>query len=199
MAEKKVLSVAEIARQLDVPESTVHYWKNRFVQHLPSVGQGRQKRFRPEAVEIFAKIAEMLGAGHPAGEVMDVLAQQYPMTPSTVVESVPTAMSAMSMEPVIQMAQTMGNEIARSLGDYLSKLMDPDMAQGQQDIMQLREEVDRNNALISAQYDEIEELKRENSELRGKLKVMEQELVRLRKDSRELEKHLLDKIKKITS
>lgn len=202
LSEKQVLSVAEIARRLDVPESTVHYWKNRFSQHLPSVGEGRQKRFRPEAVEVFATIAEMLGAGHPAAEVMETLAGKYPLTPTAVDESTSAAPAAQmpgNMDGAMQMAQAMGHEIARSIGTYLCRVTDPDIAQSQSDVMQMRQEVDHNNSLITAQYEEIEKLRNENKELRGKVEVMEQELVRLRKDRREMEKYLLDKIAKMSS
>ena len=76
--DERLLSVAEIARRLSVPESTVHYWKNRFAQHLPSNGSGRQKRFRPEAVDVFRVIAEMFSLGHSAQDVMDTLAKRLP-------------------------------------------------------------------------------------------------------------------------
>lgn len=203
MSDKQVLSVAEIARRLDVPESTVHYWKNRFAQHLPSVGKGRQKRFKPEAVEVFATIAEMLSTGHPAGEVMDVLSKKYPLMPTSVDAIAPMSaaqpLAQGSMEPVIQMAQAMGNEIAKTIGNYLCKVTDPDIAQSQADVMQMRDEVDHTNALITAQYEEIEKLREENKELTGKLSIMEQEMVRLRKDRREMEKYLLDKIARVAS
>jgi DNA-binding transcriptional MerR regulator len=203
LSDKQVLSVAEIARRLDVPESTVHYWKNRFAQHLPSVGAGRQKRFRPEAVEVFAVIAEMLGAGHPAAEVMDILAQRYPLTPTPVpAQPRPVPGSAPALpdaEILADVARTMGTEIARSIGDYIGRLLDPDIAQSQQDVRQMREEVDHANALIARQYEELEALRGQNGELRGKMTVLENELVRLRKDRREMEKYLLDKIRSVTT
>ena len=40
-------------------------------------------------------------------------------------------------------------------------------------------------------------LKSENELLKDKLKIMEAEMVRLRKDRREMEKYLLDKIKAV--
>jgi len=50
------------------------------------------------------------------------------------------------------------------------------------------------NGLAQAQ-EEIEAMRRTNEDLAGKLKVLEAELIRLRKDGREMEKHLLGKIK----
>ena len=97
------------------------------------------------------------------------------------------------------MAQAMGSEIAKTIGNYLCKVTDPDIAQSQADIMQMREEVDHTNALITTQYEEIEKLRADNEHLRAKLEIMEQEMVRLRKDRREMEKYLLDKIARMAS
>ena len=46
---------------------------------------------------------------------------------------------------------------------------------------------------------ETEALRAENQELKEKLSVMEAEMVRLRKDRREMEKYLLDKIKSVST
>lgn len=216
---KKLLSVAEISRQLDVPESTVHYWKNRFAQYLPSVGQNRQKRFKPEAVEIFADISRMLKEGYSAKDVMDQLATTCAITPQAADLSSPGAASpasgspalpGMQPEQVVQLAQAIGLEIGRSISEALQNAapaaQDPDPGNGrhdpdqtEEDMLMVRTELDRTCALVEGQHEELEELRSENKELRSKLEVMEAELVRLRKDRRELEKYLLDKIRKVTT
>ena len=65
MAENRLYSVASIAKLLDVPESTLHYWKNRFDDVLPSIGRGRNKRFRPEALDVFRDIGAMCSPAPP--------------------------------------------------------------------------------------------------------------------------------------
>lgn len=203
MTGKKVLSVAEIARELELPESTVHYWKNRFAQHLPSVGRGRQKRFRPEAVEVFATISRLLKEGHTARDVMDQLAQSYPLQADTVPS--PTAgspaampMNGASMEPVMKMAAAIGMEIAKSVGDGIRTVLEPENA-GSADVSDVRQGLEDAAGRITAAMEETEALKNENRELREKLAVMEAEMVRLRKDRREMEKYLLDKIKSVST
>ncbi|HKI80833.1 MAG TPA: MerR family transcriptional regulator, partial [Pseudodesulfovibrio sp.] len=52
---------------------------------------------------------------------------------------------------------------------------------------------------ISTAMQETEALKAENRELKDKLAVMEAEMIRLRKDRREMEKYLLDKIKSVST
>ncbi|WP_081904367.1 MerR family transcriptional regulator [Brevibacillus thermoruber] len=48
----KLLTIAEIAKQLDIPESTARFYRDRFEAFVPSVGEGRKKRYLPEAAEV---------------------------------------------------------------------------------------------------------------------------------------------------
>lgn len=201
MTGKKVLSVAEIARELELPESTVHYWKNRFAQHLPSVGKGRQKRFKPEAVEVFATISRLLKEGHTARDVMDQLSQDYPLQadamPAESSGELSVAMPAGSMEPAMKMAAAIGLEIAKSVGEGIRSVLEPGGAAP--DLSEMREGLEETALRISAAVTETEALKAENEELKNKMSIMEAELIRLRKDRREMEKYLLDKIKAVTT
>jgi len=205
MTAKKVLSVAEIARELELPESTVHYWKNRFAQHLPSVGRGRQKRFKPEAVEVFGTISRLLKEGHTARDVMDQLSQAFPLQADTMPEgalvgaggAAPVMMNGNTMEPVMKMAAAIGMEIAKSVGDGIRSVLDPG-TEGV-DITEVKQGLEDTALRITAQMEETLELKAENETLKDKLKIMEAEMVRLRKDRREMEKYLLDKIKSVAT
>ncbi|MDD4952877.1 MAG: MerR family transcriptional regulator [Desulfovibrionaceae bacterium] len=179
MSEKSLLSVAEIARRIGAPESTVHYWKNRFAQHIPSVGQGRQKRFRSEAVAVFTAISEMLKDGHTAKDVMDRLAKDYPLTAQAVPEVPDRPAAGQALEPAMNLAAAMGLEMAKSLGEGLRRALAPAPDPG-----------------LSG---EIERLRSENQELRDKMGVLEAEMVRLRKDRRDMERYLLDKMKGMTT
>lgn len=203
MTGKKLLSVAEIARELELPESTVHYWKNRFAQHLPSVGRGRQKRFRPEAVEIFSVISTMLKEGHTARDVMEHLSQSYPLQADAVpaVGDAPASGSGVAvagMDGAMKMASAIGLEIARSIGEGVRSVLAPGTADSAE-LDSIREEVQQAVSRISASTDDVDVLRSENAELKEKLRIMEAELVRIRKDRREMEKYLLDKIKTVTT
>lgn len=201
MTGKKVLSVAEIARELELPESTVHYWKNRFAQHLPSVGRGRQKRFKPEAIEVFATISRLLKEGHTARDVMDQLSQAYPLQADAMPQDGTMAampFSKAGIEPAMQMAAAIGLEIAKSVGEGIRSVLNPEAA-GSQDVTEIKLGLEEAALRISSQVQETEVLKSENLELKEKLKIMEAEMIRLRKDRREMEKYLLDKIKSVAT
>ena len=203
MSGKKVLSVAEIARELELPESTVHYWKNRFAQHLPSVGRGRQKRFKPEAIEIFGTISRLLKEGHTARDVMDQLSQSYPLQADAVPVSAggsdaPAVMPVNAMEPAMKMAAAIGLEIAKSVGEGIRSVLDQGGGESP-DVSDIRNGLEEAAGRITNTMEETEALKNENRELKEKLAVMEAEMVRLRKDRREMEKYLLDKIKSVST
>lgn len=204
MSGKKVLSVAEIARELELPESTVHYWKNRFAQHLPSVGRGRQKRFRPEAIEVFATISRLLKEGHTARDVMDQLSRSYPLQADAMPEggSLPPAMTGAvaesAMQPAMQMAASIGLEIARSVGEGIRSVLAGSGAD-ETAVADVRQGLEEAARRITTQVEETRQLKAENEVLKEKLRIMEAEMVRLRKDRREMEKYLLDKIRSVTT
>lgn len=220
--DERLLSVAEIARRLGVPESTVHYWKNRFAQHLPSTGSGRQKRFRPEAVEVFRVIAEMFSLGHSAADVMDALAKRFPI--SAQLDGAPDAAgldapfstfrpqssdlaTAALADTALRMASAIGQEIAKSIGEGLARLGLPagqeqaalPPALDPEELAAIKAAVDQSCGRIDEQTGEVARMAAENAELKAKLSVLESELVRLRKDRRELEKYLLDKIKSMST
>lgn len=227
--EERLLSVAEIARRLGVPESTVHYWKNRFAQHLPSVGAGRQKRFRPEAVEVFRVIAEMFSTAHSAQDVMDALGKSFPLTAAfdhhneeaaaargaRQTEASGAALAAPGMDAMAEtavrmaavIAKEMGAEIARSIGDglrlHLSGVQGPDTfalpAMSPEELTAIKSAVESTCDRLDTHVDEVARMAAENAELKAKLSVLESELIRLRKDRRELEKYLLDKIKSVST
>lgn len=196
MPEKRLLSVAEIARRINVPESTVHYWKNRFARHLPSRGSGRQKRFRPEAVEIFTAISTMLKEGSTAADVMERLQSEYPLNAERMDmgETVPATFAP--GEQSMQLASAMGLEIAKAVAEGLRGALSGD---GSMDMGEVGDQIEQAAARINENAQSLEALKEENGQLKSKLEIMEQELVRIRRDRREMEKYLLDKIKSVTT
>lgn len=50
--ENKLLTIAQIAKELRMPESTARYYRDKFIEYIPYVGEGRSKRYRPETVEV---------------------------------------------------------------------------------------------------------------------------------------------------
>ncbi|MBU1611999.1 MAG: MerR family transcriptional regulator [Proteobacteria bacterium] len=69
------ISLREIARQLNIPPSTVVYYKDRFAEHIPSQGgEGRRKRYPADAIEIFRRIREMFNNNWSTEQIEQELA-----------------------------------------------------------------------------------------------------------------------------
>lgn len=190
MADNRLYSVAAIAKLLDVPESTLHYWKNRFDDVLPSLGRGRNKRFRPEAVEIFQAIGRMLGQGMSCADAKAELAKQYPVNVATS-EPEPAAVAPIQTcdtgdGGAVAVATRIGAEIAKSLHSHIHQLQAPPVAA-------LPDET------TESLRDELTAMRSENAVLQEKMQLLEAELVRLRKDRRDLEDYLVEKINALRS
>lgn len=184
MAENRLYSVAAIAKILDVPESTLHYWKNRFDDILPSVGHGRNKRFRPEAADIFRAIGWLLGQGFSAADVRTELARQYPINVAHEASASPmpaAASGGLGGDAGLELATRIGSEIAKTLLSHLHQNLSPA-------VPALPDETAQS---LKA---ELAQVRSENANLSEKMQLLESELVRLRKDRRELENYLVDKI-----
>jgi DNA-binding transcriptional MerR regulator len=71
---KSLLTIAEIAKELDMPESTVRYYRDRFINYIPFTGKGRGRRYRRETIDILRFIAEGFNRSLNAAEIEKGLA-----------------------------------------------------------------------------------------------------------------------------
>ena len=75
-----LLSIADIARHFGLPESTTRYYCKRFSAHIPSTGEGRRRRYRPETLEVIALILDEMHKSRTAAEVEELLSATFPCT-----------------------------------------------------------------------------------------------------------------------
>lgn len=77
----KTATLTEIADRLKIPRTTVSEWRNQFEEYLPSIGEGRGKRFLlPESLEVFQTIAKMKQANMTQEEITAALQQSFART-----------------------------------------------------------------------------------------------------------------------
>jgi DNA-binding transcriptional MerR regulator len=76
----QLLTIAEIAKKLNIAESTARYYRDKFEAYIPSVGEGRKKRYKPEAVEVLRLIAEGFNRKMTAEEIESQLSLAFPKT-----------------------------------------------------------------------------------------------------------------------
>lgn len=73
MSEPTLYGLCELARELDLPESTTRYYRDVFAPHVPSVGIGRRRRYPVEALTVLKFIAEAFAAGQTREEIRAAL------------------------------------------------------------------------------------------------------------------------------
>ena len=76
--EEQLLSIADIARHFSLPESTARYYCKRFAVYMPSVGEGRRKRYRKAALEVIGSVLECMRDTRTASGVEAHLAERFP-------------------------------------------------------------------------------------------------------------------------
>jgi DNA-binding transcriptional MerR regulator len=75
---KRFISLREVGRQLEIPPSTVVYYKDKFSKYIPFVGgEGRRRRYPVEVVEIFRRIREMFAENWSVDQIEKELASRF--------------------------------------------------------------------------------------------------------------------------
>ncbi|AMK12000.1 MerR family transcriptional regulator [Pseudodesulfovibrio indicus] len=75
---KKFISLREVGRQLDIPPSTIVYYKDKFEKYIPSEGGGgRRTRYPVEVLEIFRRIREMFNDNWSTEQIERELALKF--------------------------------------------------------------------------------------------------------------------------
>ncbi|HEY2805036.1 MAG TPA: MerR family transcriptional regulator [Gemmatimonadales bacterium] len=70
MTDEALLTLRQLAEELEIPESTARYYRDAFLDHIPSVGTGRRRRYPPEAVAVLRSIATSYSAGRSRTEII---------------------------------------------------------------------------------------------------------------------------------
>lgn len=78
LADDSLLSIADISRHFSLPESTTRYYCKRFAAFIPSVGEGRRRRYRKETLEVVAAILEEMQKSRTAAAVEVALDARFP-------------------------------------------------------------------------------------------------------------------------
>jgi hypothetical protein len=77
----KTATLTEMADQLRIPRTTLTEWKNQFDEYIPSIGEGRGKRYvLPEAIKAFQSIATMKQANMNQDSIATALQQTFSKT-----------------------------------------------------------------------------------------------------------------------
>ena len=78
--EQELLTLKDIALELDLPESTLRKYRDAFPEFVPTVGSGRERKYRRDAVDVFVAIRKCRTEDHLSWEdTAELLSQQFPL------------------------------------------------------------------------------------------------------------------------
>ena len=73
MSDTTLYGLCELARELNLPESTTRYYRDVFAPYVPSVGVGRRRRYPVEALTVLRLIADAFAVGRTRDEIREAL------------------------------------------------------------------------------------------------------------------------------
>lgn len=73
--EKRYYTLQQIADSMNRPRSTINEWRKLFSEYIPSVGEGRQRRYKRESLNIFETIARLKESNETNDQIRDYLSQ----------------------------------------------------------------------------------------------------------------------------
>jgi DNA-binding transcriptional MerR regulator len=73
----ELLTLQKIAERLNMPPSTVRYYKNQYHEFMPGVKAGRFMKYEPEAVEIIKFIAAATAATKQQQDIKELLSAKF--------------------------------------------------------------------------------------------------------------------------
>lgn len=107
-----LLTIADIARHFGLPESTARYYCKRFAPFMPSVGEGRRRRYRPGALDVVEAVLDAMQTARNAAAVEARLAGRFarnvtPLSPASGHEG-PSGMNASMVSGLSPVATEVG-------------------------------------------------------------------------------------------
>lgn len=175
---KKLMTIAEVAKELDIPESTARYYRDSFIDYIPSVGEGRKKRYRSETVEVLRFIAEGFKRKLTAIEIESGLSQMFPR--NFEVEQ-PTAVTTAAAQ---QQSENEVKQYALQLQMALEQ-----MGKTMQVIADQKEEI----AELRKHVADVEKKQQKQEDyINNKLEERDQKLIQSLRESQETKKLLLE-------
>lgn len=131
----ELYTIARIAKILKIPESTARYWRDKYEEFIPTVGSGRKRRYKKEALEVLRTIAELSSVAVDTEEIKEQLGQLYSRNMEA--KDLTTAITATEQQ----------QPIALALADNLRSIADQ-----KKEIQELREEVKELRDLVKLSW-----------------------------------------------
>jgi DNA-binding transcriptional MerR regulator len=220
-----MLTVADIAKKTRIPAPTARRYASLFKDFLDGRKAGRVTRYPESSVVVFERISALYAEGRVTNEIEEILHSEMNRTIDVDhVAPAPAAQPDMTSDLALVFKGMMGKvtDCMEVIADQKSMIERQNediqrlktafvmLARSQKKLKELpqssgvgavAEELVSKTRELEQKDVELEEmalgLSFDTSDIKVKLQILENELVRLRKDRREMEKYLQDKIERL--
>ena len=111
--KKTMLSLPELARKSDIPESTCRRYISQFPDYFTSSGSGRVKKYYPESVHALQTIKRMYDQGKNKADILEVLTGNF--TQEVTIHQPATTHTTQEVGPL---ARDFVNELMKAVKDH---------------------------------------------------------------------------------
>ena len=74
------LTISKMSELVNIPESTVRRYCNKFSEFMTYKDLAKGKRYSPKTIEIIEKISALYDGGYETSEIKEILSKKYAMT-----------------------------------------------------------------------------------------------------------------------
>ncbi|WP_147819536.1 hypothetical protein [Salidesulfovibrio onnuriiensis] len=220
------LTVAEIAKSTRIPAPTARRYASLFKDFLNGRKIGRVTKYPEESISVFQRISDLYAEGRVTHEIEEMLRGEVPRTIDVahsgnggldahgaesalelagvfkgMMQKVADCMEVIADQKTLIESQQQDIQKLKTAFVLLARSQKKLRALPEAGVTALPEEVINKTRELERKDAELEEmalgLSFDTSDIKVKLQILENELVRLRKDRREMEKYLQDKIEKL--
>ncbi|WP_088325062.1 MerR family transcriptional regulator [Bacillus cereus] len=178
--EQTLLTISQIAKELQIPESTARYYRDRFINYIPFVGKGRAKKYRPETVEILRFIAEGFNRNLTAMEIEDGLSRMVARNVEVEEETATTIAAAQ------QQWEDRGIPIQVEVGEKFQQMMNQ-FTLAMEVIADQKQEIAELRKTVGELQDKQQE---QEKQIESKLKLSDEKLIEVIKEIQETKEQI---------
>lgn len=175
-------TIKQIAKELNIGESTIRYWRDRYEEHIPCIGQGRKRQYTPEVLNVLRFISECSANGLNAEQTKEALSDEYGVIGilgnNATAQQRPPAPVKGDIELFVE---AIGREVSPLIGQLMDKLNQLDRLES------IEQELKRSNAAREQQAQENQQLKNQLAEMKSKIDRLQKTVKSLKHGPKQME------------
>lgn len=155
----ELLTIADIAKQLNLSQSTTRFYRDKYNDYLPCIGEGRSRRYQSETVEGLKIIMDSYKEKLPSTMIESKLQERFGIPQHTTAErkqQTTTMVGTQENEPMVNQVLTL---IITQQKQLISKVAELENKLGEQENerLKLSDRLDKQDIMLKNHFDLVDE------------------------------------------